>query len=210
MSWGEAERMVGTKVIRRESVYPIVLAEQHRNAAVAQMTREKVMNGFLEAIEMARIQADPKVMINGWTEIGRMCGYYAPELKRIDISLSAKRMVDKFETMSDEELLQYAEKQALTFEGSTNQEVQDVQPDVRETGERDESAVGTASDVLAPVRERTETEIRSGVQGEVRPGEYEPATATSPGRSAEVPRKSYRVPNFTDPKLAWLNKPKPA
>jgi phage terminase small subunit len=91
----------------------LVLAEQRRNEASVEMTRKKVMDGFLEAIDQARVQADPATMIKGWTEVARMCGYYAPDAKKIEISISAKRLVDKFETMSDEELLKYAEKDIL-------------------------------------------------------------------------------------------------
>lgn len=91
----------------------IVAAEQKKNELVADMSRKKVMDGFLEAIDIARIQADPTAMIKGWTEVAKMCGYYAPDTKKIDISISAKRLVDKFETMSDEELLKYAEKDII-------------------------------------------------------------------------------------------------
>lgn len=79
-------------------------------AKVLNMTRQQVLDGHLEAIGVARIQGDPHAMIKGWTEIGKMCGFYAPEVKKLDVSISAKRLLDKFETMSDDELLKIAEK----------------------------------------------------------------------------------------------------
>lgn len=82
----------------------------------ADMSRKKVMDGILESIDMAKIQADPAVMINGWREIAKMCGYYAPEVKKIDISISAKRTIDKLETLSDEELVQMIESDSQVIE----------------------------------------------------------------------------------------------
>lgn len=79
-------------------------------AEVVNMTRHQVLEGHIEAIGIARTQGDPHAMIKGWTEIGKMCGFYAPEVKKIDVSVSAKRMLDKFESMTDDELLRIAEK----------------------------------------------------------------------------------------------------
>ena len=39
-----------------------------------------------------------------------MCGYYAPVKQQVDVSVSAKRMVDQFEAMSDAELLRLADQ----------------------------------------------------------------------------------------------------
>lgn len=91
------------------------LYKKHEKAA--DMTRKKVMDGFLEAIEFAKMQADAGNMIAGWREIGRMCGYYAPEVKKIDINITAKRVIDKLETLSDEDLLQIVDESAQIIEG---------------------------------------------------------------------------------------------
>jgi len=104
-------------------IQSIVSTERAKNESVVNMDRKKVMEGFLEAIDIARLQADPATMIKAWSEVARMCGYYAPETKKIDISISAKRMVDKFETMSDEELLKYADQNVI-----------DVTPSEKEAG----------------------------------------------------------------------------
>jgi hypothetical protein len=34
---------------------------------------------MLEAIDRARVRADPAAQIAAWREIGKMLGYYAPE-----------------------------------------------------------------------------------------------------------------------------------
>lgn len=105
-------------------IMAIVEAERAKNEAVVNMDRKRVMEGFLEAVDIARVQADPATMIKAWVEVARMCGYFAPETRKIDISISAKRMVDKFETMSDEELLKYADQNVI-----------DITPTEKEAGE---------------------------------------------------------------------------
>jgi phage terminase small subunit len=123
MNWGQAALKAGYAseqtaytLNKDPRVLALVAEEQKKHEAVVNMSREKVMNGFLEAVEIARLQAEPATMVKAWSEVARMCGYYAPETRKIDISISAKRLVDKFETMSDEELLKYAEKDIIDVE----------------------------------------------------------------------------------------------
>jgi succinate dehydrogenase flavin-adding protein (antitoxin of CptAB toxin-antitoxin module) len=98
-----------------------------RHEKVADMSRKKVMDGMLEAIEMAKIQADPAVMINGWREIGRMCGYYAPEVKKIDINITTKRVIDKLETLSDDDLVKMIEEQGRIIESEATEVLNEIQ-----------------------------------------------------------------------------------
>ena len=71
------------------------------------MTRQRVLDGLLEAVELARERADPTAMISAWREIGRLCGYYAPERVRIGVQASGPNSI--FSRMSDGELLAIAE-----------------------------------------------------------------------------------------------------
>jgi phage terminase small subunit len=71
----------------------------------SQMTRKKVMDGMLEAIEMAKLMAEPASMIAGWREIGKLCGYYAPVEHKMKIDVTGNVIVDKLNSMSDAELL---------------------------------------------------------------------------------------------------------
>lgn len=98
-----------------------------RHEAAAQMTRKKVMDGMLEAIDMARLQADAGNMISGWREIGRMCGYYAPEVKKIDINITAKRVIDKLETLSDDDLVKMIEDSSQIIEAEAVEILEDMQ-----------------------------------------------------------------------------------
>jgi hypothetical protein len=98
------------------------LQQQHyKHEKSVQMTRKRVMEGLVEAIDMAKLQADPGTMVNGWREIGRMCGYYAAERKIIDVNISAKRVIDKLETLTDAELLEMVSQDEEAIEGEFEQ-----------------------------------------------------------------------------------------
>lgn len=78
------------------------IAQSHiHNGAV---TKQKVEGIVLEAIDIARIKAEPGDMIRGASELSKMNGYYAPEKK--EISLDGEVAIRQIETMSDAELLQ--------------------------------------------------------------------------------------------------------
>lgn len=99
---------------------PNVLALKHKYEAKyeadSQMNRKQVMEGFKEAIEMAKLMADPTAMISGWREIGRMCGYYAPVETKLKIDVTGNVTMTRLTQMSDAELIEMIEKGAKTPE----------------------------------------------------------------------------------------------
>lgn len=98
-----------------------------KHEKVADMSRKKVMDGILESIEMAKIQADPGNMIAGWKEIAKMCGYYAPEVKKIDLNITTKRVIDKLETLSDDELVKLIDESSQVIEIEAREVLDDIQ-----------------------------------------------------------------------------------
>jgi hypothetical protein len=107
----------GWSILHSPKVQTAVRYSFAKYAQAAQMTRQKVMDGLLEAIELAKIQADANTMVNGWREIGKMCGFYAPEVKKIDISVTTRRVIDRLETLSDADLLRMVEESGEIIEG---------------------------------------------------------------------------------------------
>jgi phage terminase small subunit len=65
------------------------------------------------------MMADPQAMIKGWTEIAKILGHYAPEVKKIELTLSQGRMRTKFEALSDEDLLAIAEGRVIDGESTS-------------------------------------------------------------------------------------------
>ena len=101
---------------------PAILKIYHREkeayAAAVGMTRQKVMEGLLEAVEMAKIQADPTAMIAGWREVGKMCGYYEPVKKQIDVNITGNVVMQRLNKLSDADLLKLIETEtANALEG---------------------------------------------------------------------------------------------
>lgn len=117
----------GYNIIKSPKIAAAIKHLHKKHEKAADMTRKKVMDGMLEAIDMARLQADAGNMISGWREIGRMCGYYAPDVKKIDISITAKRVIDKMETLSDEDLVQMIEDSSQIIEAEAVEILDDLQ-----------------------------------------------------------------------------------
>lgn len=97
------------KLVYRLARMPNILALKAQYEAKyeeeAQMTRKKVMDGFLEAIDMAKLMAEPATMVSGWREIAKMCGYMAPVEHKMKVDVTGNIVLDRMNSMSDAELL---------------------------------------------------------------------------------------------------------
>lgn len=80
------------------------------------ISRAKVQQGISDAIEMARLQADPVAMIRGFQEVNKMCGYYAPEEKRITLTDNQSHSVRELRTMPLQELIERADGEIIEGE----------------------------------------------------------------------------------------------
>ena len=120
---------------------------QKQNERVSDMTRKRVMDGLLEAIEQAKLLSEPMTQVAGWREIAKMCGYYAPEVKKIDINISAQRVLTQLETLSDADLLNLIETDAETIEGEARRlSDSDFPSDTTSTGDTVSSETSGASE----------------------------------------------------------------
>jgi hypothetical protein len=134
--WSQAARIAGyarpevegKSLMNSPNVQAAVDHYFRQHEAAGAITRKRVMDGFLRGIELAEIQGDAQNVISGWRELGRMCGYYAPEVKKIDINVTAKRLISKFEAMSDEDLARMLEETVNEIEGEAR-EVKDDEGD---------------------------------------------------------------------------------
>lgn len=86
-------------------------------AIASQMTKGKVMDGFLEAIQQARVQADPMAMIAGFREIGKLCGFYEPSRAKLEISVTGQQAIERMQEMGDAELLAIAQDSPDVLDG---------------------------------------------------------------------------------------------
>lgn len=92
------------RLVKRPNILAIYEYEKKKYEEASQMTRKQVMDGLLEGVQMGKYKEDPMAVISGWREIGKMCGYYEPVRKKLDITVNGNIMVDRMNRMSDEEL----------------------------------------------------------------------------------------------------------
>lgn len=77
--------------------------ETSENAGV---TKDMVAEGLKEAAALAKTLADPTGMVAAWRELGKLLGFYAPEVKKLERGINKQELKKAIEDLSDEELLQ--------------------------------------------------------------------------------------------------------
>jgi hypothetical protein len=95
----------GYRVVEQPNIRRALDIEKKKFEESAGMTRKKVMDGLLEGIEMAKLMAEPGAIISGWREIGKMCGYYEPVQKKIDLNITGNVVFERLNRLSDQDLL---------------------------------------------------------------------------------------------------------
>ena len=88
-------------------------------ASTTQISRLNVIEGIIDGIEMARMQGDSGNVIKGWTEVGKILGHYAPEVKRVELSVDQAATLSKLSALSDEELLRLSQQEVIEGECET-------------------------------------------------------------------------------------------
>lgn len=98
----------------------------------SRMTRRKVMDGLLEAIDMARTITEPGIMIAGWKEVAKLCGFYEPVKVKLDLTSGGMSITTKLMSFTDEQLLQLA--QGATMDSTEDSIAADYEPPLTGTG----------------------------------------------------------------------------
>ncbi len=102
-------RQIASELLTKPDVRELVADHEAEAAERLAITREKVLTEIQNAIELARQKGDVSAMINGWKLVCQVCGYLAPERKKIEISADAAALQAKFAAMPDEQLLAISE-----------------------------------------------------------------------------------------------------
>ena len=93
-----------SQLMRLPVIQDAIRLEYGKYEQKANMSRGKVMKGLLEAVDIARTMSEPASMVAAWREVAKICGYYAPEIKNVNISVNGAVHVSQLEDMSDEDL----------------------------------------------------------------------------------------------------------
>ena len=81
-----------------------------------QLKRGDIVAGMMRAVDLAHMIGDPGSMIRGYSEIAKMLGLYAPEKKEVTVTMSQRAIANRYEGMSDEDLLKLAEGKVVEGE----------------------------------------------------------------------------------------------
>jgi len=95
-------RSIGHENLTKPDVLTLLAQKRATLANDLQITRQGVINGILEGIQIARDDRLPAVMIRGYSELARMLGYFEPEVRRVEVS--AGDGLTHLERLSDSEL----------------------------------------------------------------------------------------------------------
>ena len=98
-------RQIAAENLSKPVVLEAIKVRQAANAAEFQVTKNDLIAGILGAINMAREQRNPAVMIQGCATIARMLGFFEPETIKAVVSDRAYGYKARLAVMSDAELL---------------------------------------------------------------------------------------------------------
>lgn len=110
-------RKAGAQIMASPKIANAIAIEREEYAKASAMTKKRVIDGFLEAVDMARIQADPTPMIQGWTQIAKMCGFYEPTRHKLEVSVNGEVVIQKLQQLDDAQLLALADGQSDVIDG---------------------------------------------------------------------------------------------
>lgn len=100
--------------------YPTVkeqLAKVRKELAEnAQITKEEVVEMLMDAARMAKVLGDPTGMVAAARELGKMLGFYAPEVKKVTHGLDKNSLRAVLDEMTDEDLIRIANSRAIEGE----------------------------------------------------------------------------------------------
>ena len=101
--------VTASRLLRNPKVAALVAEHEAESARQLAVTKDRVIAELEAAIELARQKGDPMAMIRGWAEIAKLIGAYAPERRKIELSVDGERLQAQIAAMSDAELLKLAE-----------------------------------------------------------------------------------------------------
>ncbi len=93
------------RLLKTPRVLEAIEKERARVEKVSDVSRKDVIDKLMEAFDAAKLQAEAIGMVAALREVAKICGYYAPEVKQLQVSVSAATTVAQIEELSDEELV---------------------------------------------------------------------------------------------------------
>lgn len=97
-------RVAAHRLLTNVAICSAIEARQRADGERLGIRRQDVLKSLLEAVYMAREQANPAAMVAGLREIGKLMGLYAPERLKVEVDAGQAAELRRLEAMSDGEL----------------------------------------------------------------------------------------------------------
>jgi len=114
---GYANICTAHQAMKSETLKEHVTAARTQLTEATQLNRLDIIEGILDAVQLARLASDPGSMIRGYSEVAKMLGFYEPEKKVIELTDNQDRIRQRYETMSTAELMRLVEERVPAVEG---------------------------------------------------------------------------------------------
>lgn len=98
-------RSIASELLTKPNIQAVLQAKQGALAMKLQITRQGVIQGLLEAVDMGREQQNPGAMVSALREMAKMLGFYAPEVKKVEFSAPQNGTYRDLASWSDAQLL---------------------------------------------------------------------------------------------------------
>lgn len=101
----KSARSIAHENLTKPDIQDVLQDRQVAMAKELQITRQGVIHGLLEAVNMGREQQNPGAMVSALREIAKMLGLYEPEVRRVELTASGNPAYQKLAAMTDSQLL---------------------------------------------------------------------------------------------------------
>jgi hypothetical protein len=106
-------RVTAHRLLTDANIITAIELKMHEMALQYEISKDRIINEILAAIDLANSKLDPSTMIRGWVEIGKLLGHYAPEVIELVGNTQNDVLKAKLEAMSDDELVAIVHSNAL-------------------------------------------------------------------------------------------------
>lgn len=103
-------KVTASRLLTKANVQAAIRSQQAQIAKRLELSRERVIAELQEAVNLARLKGDPQAMVAAWREMAKICGFYAPAEKRIELGVKEGGLLARLEKMSDSELANLCDK----------------------------------------------------------------------------------------------------
>lgn len=92
------------RLVRMPNVLKLYEEEKQLYREASLLDKAKITDMFLQAFDIAKLEADPHAMVSATRELGKIIGVYAPVEKKVTLTVEGEVKIKQMNSMSTEEL----------------------------------------------------------------------------------------------------------